>query len=63
MNRKLKAKIVEEFGHQWRFAHEIGCHEATVSAVIRGNRSLSADEQQRWAEALKCCPKELFGDE
>jgi plasmid maintenance system antidote protein VapI len=63
MNKKLKAKIIEEFGHQWRFAHEIGCHEAMVSAVIRGNRHLSTEERQRWAQVLDCPVKEIFPDE
>jgi len=62
MDRKLKARIVEKFGHQWRFAHKIGWHEYDVSAVIRGNRVLSQEEQDQWAQVLGCDLADLFGD-
>ena len=54
MNRKLKAKIVERFESQANFAEIIQTHEATVSRVIRGRRTLSVDDQKRWADALNC---------
>lgn len=54
MNKTLKAKIVERYGHQWRFAHALGLPEADVSRVIRGHKALSPDEQRRWAKNLRC---------
>jgi hypothetical protein len=44
MNRRLKGKIVEKFGTQWDLAMAIGTHEALVSRVIRGRRTLA-----RWS--------------
>ena len=52
MNNKLKAHIVERFGHQWKFAQAVGIHEAEVSRVIRGHRTLSETDRQTWASVL-----------
>jgi len=53
MNRKLKAKIIENHGSQWRFAHALGIHESEVSKIIRGKGTLSPDERRKWAHALQ----------
>jgi ribosome-binding protein aMBF1 (putative translation factor) len=52
MNFLLKAKIVEVFGSQWKFAQEIGEHESAVSRVIRGRRYLNEKERMKWASIL-----------
>jgi plasmid maintenance system antidote protein VapI len=53
MNRKLKLRIVEQFGSQADFAQKAEVDESTVSRIIRGRRKLSADEKSRWAQLLK----------
>ena len=60
MNRKLKAKIIENFGSQADFSQVIECCETVISRVVRGRRSLSADVQQKWAKALKCKCEDIF---
>jgi plasmid maintenance system antidote protein VapI len=61
MNKILKAKIVEKFGHQFTFAQAIGEHEGTVSRIINGKRTLDQDRQKRWAEALGVdTPNKIF---
>ena len=60
--RKLKSKIIEHFGSQWQFARKLNAHESLVSKVIRGRRSLSLEDQNRWARALKCSRADLFID-
>jgi len=63
MNRRLKGKIVEGFGTQWDFAMSIGTHEALVSRVIRGRRTLAEMEQEKWAQVLVADTERLFGKE
>ena len=63
MNRRLKGKIVEKFGTQWDFAMAIGTHEALVSRVIRGRRTLAEMEQEKWAQVLVADTERLFGKE
>lgn len=52
MNTILKARIIEIFGSQWKFAQAIEEHESAVSRVIRGRRSLSEKERRKWVTAL-----------
>lgn len=61
MNWKLKTKIVERFGTQSDFAMAIKGHEADVSRVIRGRRTLNEVERQRWANLLGADSQEIFG--
>lgn len=63
MNKRLKARIVEIYGTQTDFAIAIETHESVVSRVIRGRRILSQIERKRWAEALKCMPKNVFHED
>ena len=63
MNWVLKTRIIERFGTQADFAYAIRGAEAVVSKVVRGRRTLSAEERQRWAEVLEVDCKELFGME
>ena len=58
-NRILKAKIIEHFGSQWRFAQSLGIHESVVSKVISRRRPLNDSTKQKWAKALNCDP-EIF---
>ncbi len=61
MNRQLKAEIIRRFGAQYPFAHALGIREATVSSVIQGKRSLTEDEQRKWADLLSVDePEKLF---
>lgn len=52
MSRKLKARIIELYGGQWRFAAAIGEREAIVSGVVRGKIKLDPSKQEKWAAAL-----------
>jgi len=52
MNKELKGKIVGKFGSQYEFSKAVNEHEANVSRVIRGHRTLSKRERKTWAEAL-----------
>lgn len=61
-NNKLKARMTEIYGGQWRFAQAAGEHESVVSKVIRGRRELSPEKRRHWAELLKCKPREIFTD-
>lgn len=61
MNWKLKSKIIDRFGTQSDFAMAIKGHEADVSRVIRGRRTLNETERQRWANLLDADSMELFG--
>ena len=62
MNRKLKARIIERYGTQADFAQAVNVDEAFVSRVVRGRRVLKPEVRILWGKALKCDPKELFGD-
>ena len=62
MNFKLKQKIIEKFGSQIRFAHEIGEPETIVSKVVRGWRGISLDKQNKWAKVLKCKVNDVFNE-
>lgn len=59
MNFKLKARIVERFGSQWKFAQAVKDHESNISKVIRGRKRLKPEIQKRWAKVLGCEPEEL----
>jgi len=59
MNKKLKAIIIEQYGSQADFAQKIGVDEPKVSRIIRGRRSLSPEDLQRWSKVLGCDPSLL----
>ena len=52
VNLKLKARIVERFETQSRFAQALGVSESIVSEVVRGRRNLEDAEQLRWRDLL-----------
>ncbi len=60
MNRKLKAKIVEQFGSQSNFSEAVKTQESTISRVVRGRRKLSQADQKIWAKILDTELKDLF---
>ena len=60
MNRKLKAKIVEHFGTQWRFAEIMGENDSVVSLVVSGRRNISDEKKESWSKALRSDKTELF---
>ena len=61
MNRKLKAKIVENYGSQADFAQAMSIDETLVSRIVRGRRILDESKKKAWAQALNCSPHEIFG--
>lgn len=61
MNWKLKEKIAEMYRTQSDFALALRSHESDVSRVIRGRRTLTKAERQRWADLLGADCKELWG--
>lgn len=63
-SRLLKARMMERYGGQWKFAAAMGEHEAHVSRVVLGKKTLNPEEQNRWAKALGVDdPKKLFAVE
>lgn len=61
MNWELKRKITEKYHHQWEFAREVGTCETIVSRVVNGRRQLGPEQQKKWADALGCKVKNIFG--
>ena len=61
MNTKLKAKIIENYGHQWKFAAAAGVPESIVSKILNGRRELSVEDKRIWAKQLKCKVSDIFG--
>jgi len=62
VNKNLKAEIIRKYGAQYPFAHDMGIREATVSAVIRGQRTLDEEEKKKWADTLGCKEEDNFTD-
>lgn len=60
LNLKLKLKIIEKYGGQWKFAAAVGEHESSVSKVMRYQRPLPESKKKIWARALKCRIEEIF---
>lgn len=60
MNKRLKSRIFEVFGTQSDFAKFLGVHESRISQIIRGRRSLSVEDQKKWAAVLNCSVELIF---
>lgn len=60
MNKKLKLKIIDQYGSQVRFAYENKENEALVSKVIHGWRKLDPEKKIKWAEWLGCKVEDIF---
>ena len=60
MNLILKAKIIENYGGQWKFAAAMNEHEASVSRVVRERKTLDEDKKAQWAKALGCKIEDLW---
>ncbi len=60
MNFKLKLKIIEKFGGQWRFAQAVNEHECIVSKIVRNRKELSHEKKLTWAKVLGCRVGEIF---
>ena len=60
LNLKLKFKIIEKFGTQYKFAKAVSRDETYISKIIRGARSLSEDEALEWAKVLGCNIKDVL---
>lgn len=57
---KTRARIVEKFRSQIRFAREIGMDPSTVSKIMNGYVELKPKDRRRWAKALGVKPEQLF---
>lgn len=62
MNRILKARIIEHYGGQWKFAQKLDVHESYISAIVRGRRNPSDATKAEIAKMLRSEVKELFPD-
>ena len=60
MNRKLKGKIIENFGTQADFAQILKVDDSIISKIVRGRRSLPDGVQKVWANLLNCKREEIF---
>jgi DNA-binding transcriptional regulator YdaS (Cro superfamily) len=60
MNLTLKARIVERFGQQWKFAQEIGIHDSLLSKFVTGAREPGEDHREKIAKGLGCKQNEIF---
>ncbi len=58
-SRRIKARIIELYGHQWQFAHAIGVQESIVSKVLTGKILLSESAMKTWAKALWVNEREI----
>jgi len=59
-NKALKAKIIEKFWNQGRFADKLEIQESLVSKVINGKMELPEKEKEVWAKALDCNKEDIF---
>ena len=60
MNRKLKAKIIENFESQANFAQVVKTDETIISRVVRGRRILPVEVQKKWDDSLLCKREDIF---
>jgi plasmid maintenance system antidote protein VapI len=57
---ELRIEILRKFQTQGDFAMAVGCHESTVSRVLRGRKLLTSQDHKRWADVLGCNPTLLL---
>ncbi len=60
MNLKLKIRILESFGAQWKFCKTIDMHDSLLSKFITGAREPNAEHKKIIADGLGCKIKDLF---
>ena len=60
MNTNLKLEIIKKFRTQLDFAKAVKLNEQFISRVITERSSISPQEQQRWADILKCKVHTIF---
>lgn len=58
----LKRKIYDVYGPQWKFAIHVKEPETFISHVIHNRRELPKKKKGKWAKALNCSVKDLFGE-
>jgi transcriptional regulator with XRE-family HTH domain len=58
--RVLKAAIKGHSMYQVAFSEKVGRSESFVSHVIKGRRTLSAEEKAKWADVLEVPVSKLF---
>ena len=59
VNTKLKARILDVFGSQNRFAADLDVDKSMVSRVVHRHRNLPLEKKIIWASRLKVRP-EIF---
>lgn len=59
MRGKLRAKIIEEYGTQRRFAQIMGATPATITHVVKGQTTPRGASLVRWCSLLKIEPNEI----
>lgn len=57
--QKLKGKIIEQFGTQYAFAHELGVSKQTLSKKMLNKSPISADEIYKWSHLLNINDNEI----
>ncbi len=60
MNLKLKFKILEKFGRQYRFARTLGIDDAIVSKAVTGQKQPTEANKLKMADALDCSVEDIF---
>lgn len=60
MNRRLKGKIISEYGTQFLFSVALGINQSEVSRAVRGRLTLTNAEKKQWAKCLGVPVKKLF---
>jgi len=59
-NLRLKARILERFGSQFRFSRAVGMSEDRLSKIIRKRRVPSPKETEEMAKLLGASSGQLF---
>lgn len=60
MNRYLDARITFVYRNQKAFAKELKVHQSYINRVVNGYETVSPQQKQRFADALKCTVQDIF---
>ena len=61
-NPALRNAIMEQYVTQGQFARAAGVDEAIISRIIRGKRSATLNQKEKFAELLNQPIRKLFDD-
>lgn len=59
MRGRLRAKIIEKYGTQRRFAEEMCATQATISHVVTGQTTPRGSSLAKWCTMLDIVPEEI----